>query len=104
MAAHFSPLYARLSLEHADSPVLARLARDHEPAWEVPLRVFGAVRYLELSGLAPDPWADFETTLAEHEPWIHRFVAERAVQTNEVQRSWTLLPAFLPPPTAARST
>jgi hypothetical protein len=95
MAAHFSPLYARLSLEHADSPVIARLARDHEPAWEVPLRVFGAVHYLGLSGLAEDPWADFEATLAEHESWIRRFVAERAVQTNEVQRSWTLLPAFL---------
>jgi hypothetical protein len=95
MAEGFSPLYARLALEHADSPVVARVAGDHEPPWEVPLRLFGAVHYLELTGAAERPWDDFARTLAEHERWIAGFVAEQPVQTNEVQRSWALLPAFL---------
>ncbi len=33
--------------------------------------------------------------IAEHRDWLARFVAEHGVQTNEPQRSWALLPAFL---------
>jgi hypothetical protein len=33
--------------------------------------------------------------LESHRDWLERFVAEQPVQTNEVQRSWALLPAFL---------
>jgi hypothetical protein len=33
--------------------------------------------------------------LGEHGDFVRRFVAEQGVQTNEVQRSWMLLPAFL---------
>jgi hypothetical protein len=33
--------------------------------------------------------------LEERSEWLRRFVHERGVQTNEVQRSWMLLPCFL---------
>lgn len=33
--------------------------------------------------------------LQEHRDWLRTFVRERGVQTNEVQRSWMLLPGFL---------
>jgi hypothetical protein len=33
--------------------------------------------------------------LREHAGWLKSFVATRTVQTNEVQRSWLLLPCFL---------
>lgn len=33
--------------------------------------------------------------LEEHRDWLRNFVRERGVQTNEVQRSWLLLPCFL---------
>lgn len=33
--------------------------------------------------------------LEERRDWLRRFVATQAVQTNEVQRSWLLLPCFL---------
>ena len=42
-----------------------------------------------------DPWTDPRRVLAEREGWLRSFVAEHAVQTNEVRRSWGLLPAFL---------
>ena len=90
-----SPLYARLAREYADEPLVAEIAGEHEPRWEVPLRLFGGVHYLALSGDAPDAWSSFRDVLATHRDWLARFVAEQPVQTNEVQRSWALLPAFL---------
>jgi hypothetical protein len=39
--------------------------------------------------------------LVEHRDFLREFVAEQVVQTNEVQRCWTLLPCFLE---AARRT
>ncbi len=33
--------------------------------------------------------------LTERRAWLRHFVAEHSVQTNEVQRSWMLLPCFL---------
>ena len=90
-----SALYARLAREHADDPALTRIAGDHEPRWEVPLRLFGAVHYLVLTGEAPDAWSRFADVLREREDWLAEFVATRPVQTNEVQRCWALLPAFL---------
>jgi hypothetical protein len=80
-----------------------------QPWWDVPLRLLGGVHYLVLAGLAPelarayrgdgDPWPPFRALLAEQREWLARFVAEQPVQTNEVQRCWPLLLAFL---TAAR--
>jgi hypothetical protein len=40
-------------------------------------------------------WDDIGAAFAEHAVFIRRFTAEQAVQTNEVQRAWALLPAFL---------
>ena len=90
-----SPLYARLARAHADDPLVAAIARDHKPRWEVPLRLFAGVHYLALSGRIDDPWASLRDVLTDHREWLARWVAEQPVQTNEVQRSWGLLPAFL---------
>ena len=90
-----SPLYARLAREWADDPVLAEIAGDHEPRWEVPLRVFGGVHLLSLSGEEADPWPRFGEVLRARREWLAEFVATQPVQTNEVQRCWALLPAFL---------
>ena len=91
-----SPLYARLAREHADDPVLAEIAGGHEPRWEVPLRLFGGVHLLALTGEEPDPWSRFGGGAARPPRVARReFVATEPVQTNEVQRCWALLPAFL---------
>jgi hypothetical protein len=46
-----------------------------------------------LSGRAS--WDDVDAALAEHADFLARAVADRPVQTNEVQRCWVLLPCFL---------
>jgi hypothetical protein len=70
-----------------------------ELRWDVPLRLFGGVHYLELSGLEPyalsGEWEDFHRALVAQREFLARFVQEQAVQTNEVQRCFALLPAFL---------
>jgi hypothetical protein len=40
-------------------------------------------------------WDDLPGALRGEEDFLRRFVAEQGVQTNEVQRSWILLPLFL---------
>jgi hypothetical protein len=40
-------------------------------------------------------WDDVDAALTDHRDFLARFVAEQEVQTNEVQRSWALLPALL---------
>ena len=90
-----SPLYARLAREYADDPRLVRIAADHEPRWEVPLKVFAAVHHLALTGRVEDPWSSFGDVLESYADELARFVAEQPVQTNEVQRCWGLLPGFL---------
>ena len=42
-----------------------------------------------------DPWSDVRAVLDDRRDWLARFVATQGVQTNEVRRSWGLLPAFL---------
>jgi hypothetical protein len=60
----------------------------------VPIRLLAGMHYLALrDGL--DPWSDPLGFVAEHEELLRRFVADQGVQTNEVQRCWALLPAFL---------
>jgi hypothetical protein len=70
-----------------------------ELRWDVPLRLFGGVHYLELSGVEPyalsGEWEDFRRALVEQKGFLARFVQEQGVQTNEVQRCFALLPAFL---------
>jgi hypothetical protein len=73
--------------------------------WELPLQLLGAMHYLALSGRAPElarayagegePWPAFRAALVEHFDFVSRFVQEQDVQTNEVQRCYGLLPAFL---------
>ena len=64
-----------------------------EPAWDAPLRLLGGLHALVLSGRAS--WDDVDVALADHAEFLARAVAERPVQTNEVQRCWVLLPCFL---------
>src|SRR5471032_275605 len=61
--------------------------------WDLPLRLLGALHYLVLAGLAS--WGDVDAALEEHAGFLGRHLVEQQVQTNEVQRSWALLPAFL---------
>jgi hypothetical protein len=64
--------------------------------WDLPVRLLGGLHYLVLEGRMPGwEWSDVRETLARKRGWLGRFVAERGVQTNEVQRCWSLLPAFL---------
>jgi hypothetical protein len=64
----------------------------------VPLRLFGAVHYLVLSGVAPSAlsgrWQDFGAALADHEETLRVRLAVHGVQTNEVQRCTFLVPAL----------
>ena len=90
-----SKLYASLARSLADDPVVESLVGDHEPRWEAPLRLFGGVHYLELSGMVQHPWAKLRGVLEANREWLARFVAEQPIQTNEVQRCWGLLPGFL---------
>ena len=59
----------------------------------MPLRLLGGLHYLVLGGAAS--WDDLDAALELHGPFLRRWCAEQEVQTNEVQRSWALLPAFL---------
>lgn len=63
------------------------------------MRLFGGVHYLELAGVEPyalsGDWPDFRSALESQREFLARFVREQAVQTNEVQRCYALLPAFL---------
>jgi hypothetical protein len=57
------------------------------------LRLLGGLHYLVLARLAS--WDDLDGALTEHGAFLARWTAEQDVQTNEVQRAWGLLPAFL---------
>jgi hypothetical protein len=72
--------------------VVREIVDDHR--WDRPLRLLGGLHYLALSeGI--DPWSEPLPVLEERRDWLAEFVRRRAVQTNEVQRSWVLLPCFL---------
>jgi hypothetical protein len=84
-----SPLYEELLTAWADDPVAAELVGS-DPAWDAPLRLAGGLHFLVLGGEAS--WDD---PLEEHRDFLREFVATQGVQTNEVQRSWILLPLLL---------
>ena len=90
-------MYARLARRCAEEPFIEELVVDW--SWDVPLRLFGGVHYLVLAGIEPDAlsgtWDDFRAALEAERDFLSRFVAEQGVQTNEVQRCFALLPAFL---------
>jgi hypothetical protein len=89
-----SKLYAALGRSLADDPLVAEIVGEGS-RWEAPLRLFGGVHYLELAGMVSHPWGKLRGVLEANRDWLARFVAEQPVQTNEVQRCWGLLPAFL---------
>jgi hypothetical protein len=90
-------VYARLARRCATEPLVDELV--DELSWDVPLRLFGGVHYLELAGIEPyalsGDWDDFRSALEARRDFLARFVREQAVQTNAVQRCFALLPAFL---------
>jgi hypothetical protein len=59
----------------------------------LPLRLLAGLHYLVLDGRAA--WDDIGSALDQHAGFLRRWCAEQDVQTNEVQRAWGLLPAFL---------
>jgi hypothetical protein len=87
-----SPLYARLWRELADDRRVAAVVGP-DPAWDAPLRLMAGVHYLVLTGAGT--WEGLDEVLAGHETFLRDWVETRGVQTNEVQRCWTLLPCFL---------
>ena len=102
-AQHFeelgSPLYARLAERLADDPEAALAVVGDDRRWDLPLRLFGAVHYLVLTGAAPNAlsgrFEDFADALVEEADAIRARLRIDSVQTNEVQRCTFLLPAFL---------
>jgi hypothetical protein len=75
----------------ADDVRVGALAPDLE--WDFPLRLLAGLHFLVLGGEAS--WADLDAALERHAAFLTRWTAEQEVQTNEVQRSWALVPAFL---------
>ncbi len=73
----------------AHDPAVSKIVGE-EPQWDAPLRLLGGLHYLVLEGRAS--WDD---PLQVHADFLREFVRTQAVQTNEVQRSWMLLPCFL---------
>lgn len=64
--------------------------------WDLPVRLLGGLHHLVLDGrLAGWSWDEVRGALDQEREWLARFVAKQQVQTNEVQRCWALLPAFL---------
>ncbi len=96
-----APIYSGLAALLAEDPTPATAILGDDASWDLGLRLFGAVHWLVLTGVAPqalsgDP-RDFASALHEHAAELRRFVAEQGVQTNETQRCVGLLPAFLWP-------
>ncbi len=75
----------------AEDPRVGDLAPDLH--WDFPLRLLGGLHYLVLAGQAS--WVDIASALEQHRAFLARWTEEQDVQTNEVQRSWALLPGFL---------
>jgi hypothetical protein len=84
-------LYAALCRRLADDPRVDDIALDL--GWDFPLRLLSGLHYLVLGGDAS--WDDVDAALDDHAAFLERWTSDQDVQTNEVQRSWALLPAFL---------
>jgi hypothetical protein len=84
-------LYAELCRRLAVDPRVDDIAPDL--GWDLPLRLLSGLHYLVLGGEAS--WDDLDGALDGQAEFLARWAAEQDVQTNEVQRSWGLLPAFL---------
>jgi hypothetical protein len=84
-----SELYVELLRAWSEDPVAVELVGP-DPSWDAPLRLAAGLHYLVLGGEAS--WDD---PLEAHYDFLGEFVATQGVQTNEVQRSWILLPLLL---------
>jgi hypothetical protein len=84
-----SPLYAELLRRYAADPVAAEIVGP-EPEWDAPLRMLGGLHFLVLGGRA-----NWDDPLELHRGFLSDFVQTQGVQTNEVQRSWVLVPLLL---------
>src|SRR5579875_2150456 len=106
-----APLYERLSLAVAGDPAVLALAAETRPNQPPPNLLFGAVQLLLLKGAEhplarfypalggdagrpEDPWPSFRDFCLAHAEAIQRIVATHIVQTNIVERSLCLYPAF----------
>jgi hypothetical protein len=91
-AAGRSPLYERLCTELAHEPLVGDVFERPLDRFD-PLRLLAGLHYLVLAGEAS--WDAVPEAITGHLDFLRRFVREQPVQTNEVQRSWMLLPCFL---------
>lgn len=82
-------MYAELCRRYARDPVARELVA-LQSARRPLLTLLGGLHYLVLGGQAT--WDD---ALEEHAEFLADFIQRQAVQTNEVQRLWVLLPLFL---------
>lgn len=106
-----SPLYTRLSLCIEEDPEILKLALPGLSGDSAPHLFFSAVHHLLLAGTqhplrdffpdlnadydgAPVPYPLFRAFCLDHAEALSRLLDTRWVQTNEVQRSACLLPAF----------
>lgn len=107
-----SAIYATLSAAIADDEVALAVIGESPSGQPQPHLLFAAVQYLLLDGEGPDlathypavagaearPQGDlvglFREFLRDHRVHLTELVANRRVQTNEVRRCTTLLPAF----------
>jgi len=76
----------------ADEPRVADLI-ESPPRWDAALRLLAGLHALVLDGRAD--WEDLPAALEHEAEFLRRYAAEVEIQTNEVQRAWTLLPCFL---------
>jgi hypothetical protein len=98
-ASFYGALCERLAAE----PLVREVAPDFR--WNLALRLLAALHYLALDGRAPglarayagegEAWPAFRETLARESKWVAHFLRKQGMQTNEVQRCYGLLPAFL---------
>jgi len=96
-------LYGELCERLASESLVDEIAPDWQ--WNLALRLLAALHYLALDGRAPElasayageseVWPAFRETLEHESEWVARFLRGQGVQTNEVQRCYGLLPAFL---------
>ncbi len=106
-----SPLYARFSLGAAEDADVLALAAHARVGQAVPLLFLGAVQFLLLKGarhplaafypsitptpnLSEDPYPYFRSFCFDYRDDIEKIISTRLVQTNEVRRCTSLLPAF----------
>ena len=107
-----SPLYQQLSLAIAKDPEMLALVAHCREGERVPNLFFAAVHYLLLNGAkhplylcyksiagsrvkAEDPYPIFRSFCLDYGDEIRKLIATRTVQTNEVTRCATLMPAFV---------